>query len=103
MYELSTITGLHAAEACWWARPAAQLHPQLTPNSDNSRAGKHVTNDLFDVEKINWDAEVPTDAVVQLLSATDAPLGDMNMWCLDMQVRGRTLRQNYTQEARGKY
>lgn len=79
------------------------LHPQLTLHSDNSGAGKHVTNDLFAVEKINQDAEVPTDAVVQLLSATDAPLGDVNISCLDMQVRGRTFRQNYSQEARGKY
>lgn len=48
------------------------------------------TWDLFDVERMSWDDEIPDDAVVHLAPAADAPLGDFKMICLDRQVRGHT-------------
>lgn len=68
------------------------------------------TWDLFDAERMNWDDEIPDDAVVHPPSAADAPLGDFKMICLDRQVKGHrrprphppVVQLNYTQEAGGK-
>lgn len=44
---------------------------------------------------MNWDDEIPADAVVRPASAADAPPGDFKMICLDRQVRGHTF-QSYS-------
>lgn len=54
---------------------------------------------------MNWDDEIPADAVVRQASAAGAPLGDFKMICFDRQVRGHTF-QSYSwitlKETRGK-